>query len=271
MVLPAASVLETLFMSILDSRNLELPESTEASFKALARGGMSTEFVFLTCYVDYNVSEYLLGSGPSQVTVAYDRLAEAKSYDLYSRAHAAGESGGDVLGREEEYEAALDLIVWGAEGALIEVVEGHEGVIFLAPMGAHNAIAIEAWQAVAQWDLQTDGAGTVNAVRYGTPANDPEYSQTLANLKSRVTAAATTDSFADDRIANVSGLTQYYRDIGAYGDIAPGDGETTTLTPSQPPAVYAPTPASLTATASGEATGHVPSSGVRVRHRVDVV
>ena len=51
-----------------------------------------------------------------------------------------------------------------------------------------------------------------------------------------------------------SGLTQYYRDIGAYGDITPDDGETTPFTPSQPPPVYAPAPASLTATASGETT-----------------
>ena len=77
----------------------------------------------------------------------------------------------------------------------------------------------------------------MNAVRYGAPQGDPEYTQTLANLKSRITAAATTDSLADDRIANVSGLTQYYRDIGAYGDITPDDGSTATFTPSQPPPV----------------------------------
>ncbi len=94
----------------------------------------------------------------------------------------------------------------------------------MAPMGAHNAIAIEAWQVVAQWDLQTDDEGTVNAVRYGTFEGDPEHTQTLANLKSRVTTAATSDSFANSRIGNVSGLTQYYRDIGAYGDITPDDG-----------------------------------------------
>ena len=37
------------------------------------------------------------------------------------------------------------------------------------------------------------------------------------------------------RIANVSGLGQYYREIGAYGDITPDDGSTETFTPSQPP------------------------------------
>ena len=141
-----------------------------------------------------------------------------------------------------------------AEESLIGRIGGYESVVFLAPMGAHNAIAIEAWQVVAQWDLQTDDEGTVNAVRYGTFEGDPEHTQTLANLKSRVTTAATSDSFANSRIGNVSGLTQYYRDIGAYGDITPDDGETTPFTPSQPPPVYAPAPASLTATASGETT-----------------
>ena len=105
-------------------------------------------------------------------------------------------------------------------------------------MGAHNAIAVEAWQAVEQWDLQTDDDDVVQAVRYGAPAGDPEHTQTLANLKTRITTAAASDDFADDRIANVSGLTQYYRDIGAYGDITPGDGSTVTFTPAQPPAAY---------------------------------
>ena len=74
----------------------------------------------------------------------------------------------------------------------------------------------------------------MNAVRYGAPQGDPEYTQTLANLKSRITAATTT---TPTRIANVSGLTQYYRDIGAYGDITPDDGDTTPFTPAQPPPV----------------------------------
>ena len=46
-----------------------------------------------------------------------------------------------------------------------------------------------------------------------------------------MTTAAAGDEFADDRIANVSGLTQYYRTIGAYWDITPDDGETTIFTP----------------------------------------
>ena len=139
---------------------------------------------------------------------------------------------------EGEYQAHLEDMVMEAESTLAEMIGGRESVVFLAPMGAHNAIAIEAWQAVAQWDLQTDDDDVVHAVRYGTPEEDPEYTQTLANLKSRITAAAAADDFADDRIANVSGLSQYYRDIGAYGDITPDDGSTATFTPAQPPAAY---------------------------------
>ena len=102
----------------------------------------------------------------------------------------------------------------------------------------YHEIAVEAWQVVAQWDLQTDEDEVVQAVRYGTPEGDPEHTQTLANPKSRITAATTGDASTGNRIANVSGLTQYYRDIGAYGDITPDDVSTATFTPAQPPPAY---------------------------------
>ena len=58
------------------------------------------------------------------------------------------------------------------------MITGRESVVFLAPMGAHFAIAVEAWQAVEQWDLQTDDEGVVQAVRYGgtrgRPGADPD-------------------------------------------------------------------------------------------------
>ena len=108
------------------------------------------------------------------------------------------------------------------ESVLIHIVGGRESVVFLAPMGAYHAIAFEAWQVLEQWDLQTDENDMVHAVRYGVPEGDPEQTQTLASLKSRITTAAAADAHADTRISNASGLTQYYRDIGAYGDITPG-------------------------------------------------
>ncbi len=108
--------------------------------------------------------------------------------------------------------------------------------MFLAPMGAHNAIGFEAWQAVASWAVVTDDAGVAQAVRDDTPAGDPEHTQTLANLSSRITAGAAADGKATTRATRVDQLQQEYRDLGAYGDITPGDGQTTTFTPAQPPA-----------------------------------
>ena len=195
---------------------------------------MTKEYLFLTCYVDVTVNEYVLGTGPSTLTVAYDHIAGARSFDLYRKAHLAGEFGEVALRSESEHLSELEEAVWESETALRRIVSGRESVLFLAPMGAYHAIAIEAWRVVDQWDLQTVD-GTVNAVRYGTYPGDPEHTQTLANLKSRITTAAASDAFATSRIANVSGLEAYYRQIGAYGDITPDDGETTTFTPAQPP------------------------------------
>ena len=43
----------------------------------------------------------------------------------------------------------------------------------VGPNGGHYTIAVEAWQVVAQWDLQTDDQGTVHAVCYGTLETEP--------------------------------------------------------------------------------------------------
>ena len=232
--LPGPEDIESLFLTILDAVEPAYPESARASFRALARGGVTDDFQFLGCYVDYTVSEYVLGAGPTKLTVVYDRIAETKSYDLYWRAHAAGEYGTEALQTEAEYEAGREAAAWAAEEGLASLLGAREAVVFAAPLGAHNAIAVEAWQVVDQWDLQTV-AGTVNAVRYGAHEGDPEHTQTLTALTTRITTAAATDTFAGDRIANASGLSGYYRTMGAYADIDPSDGAATTFTPAQPP------------------------------------
>ena len=237
--LPESAFLEALFTATFDVLDTPFRETVKSNFHAIAQGGLSTEYLFLACYADYTTNEYILGAGPSVLTLAYDRMGEVRSYELYRREHDAGQFGSEPLMGRGEYQAALDDMVRETEASLTAAIGGRESVVMVAPMGAHNAIAVEAWQAVEQWDLQTDGEGVVQAVRYGVPEGDPEHTQTLANLKSRITAAAMTDAFADDRIANVSGLTQYYRDIGAYGDITPDDGSTATFTPAQPPPALA--------------------------------
>ncbi len=236
--IPSAIELEVLFRVVLDGIDPEFRETAKANFLAIARGGESRDYLFLTCFADYAVTAFLLGTGttPATVTVAYDRRGEAASYDLYVREHEAGTYGSEPLQTRGAYEAGLQAQVVAAEAALSAAIGGREAVVFLAPMGAHNAIGFEAWQAVAQWAVTTDDAGVVQAVRDDTPAGDPEHTQTLANLTSRITTAAANDGQSATRATSVSGLTQEYRDLGAYGDIAPGDGQTTTFTPQQPPA-----------------------------------
>ncbi len=241
--LPSPADAERRFIAELDRINAVYPATLVSNFRAIARGGLSTDYVFLTCYADYTVREYLLGSGPTGTTklsVTYDRMGEARSYDLYRLAHEAGEFGSEALMTEAEYADWRSQVVFDVELALSIILEGRESVVFLAPMGAHNAIAIEAWQVVAQWDLQTDEDDTVNAVRFGAPQGDSEHTQTLANLKSRITTATTatsTSATMPTRITNASGLTQYYRDIGASGDITRDDGDPATFTPAQPPPI----------------------------------
>ena len=237
--IPEPAYLAVLFGAVLDTLASDYRETAKANFRAIARGGESREYLFLTCFADYAVTAFLLGSGttPATVTVAYDRQGEAASFDLYVREHEAGTYGSDPLQTRGTYEAGLQAQVVAAEKELSAAIGGREAVVFLAPMGAHNAIGFEAWQAVASWAVVTDGAGVVQAVRDDTPAGDPEHTQTLANLSSRISTAATTDAHATTRVTTVGGLQPYYRDtLQAYADITPGDGQTTTFTPAQPPA-----------------------------------
>ncbi len=227
--IPDVATLELLFAVTLDTLNPAYRETAKANFLAIARGGESREYLFLTCFADYAVTGFLLGSGttPTTVTVAYDPRGEAAAYELYVREHEAGTYGSDALQTRGAYEAGLQAQVTAAEAALAAEIGGREAVVFLAPMGAHNAIGFEAWQAVAQWAVVTDDQNVVQAIRDDTPAGDPEHTQTLANLTSRITTAAAADGQAASRATTVGGLQQEYRDLGAYGDITPGDGQTT--------------------------------------------
>ena len=166
--IPDPSYLAVLFTAFLDTLAPDFRETLKSNFLAIARGGLSEEYLFLTCFADYTVSSYLLGAGPTTVTVAYDNWGEAASYELYRREHEAGTFGTDALQTRGDYEASLQEIVVAAEEALAAELGGQERIVFLAPMGAHHAIAFEAWQAVAHWDVETVD-GTVNAVRVGAP------------------------------------------------------------------------------------------------------
>ena len=233
--LPSDTELRRQFMTYVNDMEEVFRPTWEANISAMVDGGLNTDYVFLICYAQYAVIEYLLGAGPRNLVVAYETGHQAPSYGLYSRSHAVGALGDEEKLSEAELTALRDEIAVEAAAELEKSVGNRESVMFLAPLGANATVAVESWQVVEQWDIQRAADGTVNAVRYGVSQGDPEYSLPASDLKRRVVAAAGSDAFAGKRIANASGITQYYRDIGAYGDITPGDGETTTFTPSQPP------------------------------------
>ena len=103
--------------------------------------------------------------------------------------------------------------------------------------------------------MVTDDDDVVQAIRDDTPAGDPEHTQTLANLTSRITTAAAADAHATTRVTTVGGLQTHYRTtLLAYADITPGDGQTTTFSPVQPTTV---TPRAST---GRSATGRLPAA-----------
>ena len=141
-------------------------------------------------------------------------------------------------------------------------IGGRESVVFLAPMGAHNAIAVEAWQAVAQWDLQIGDDTSLDAVRYGIGEYDPEYRQPLDALRERIEAAGATDAFAGKRIESTDGLSGYYESIGAYDVIGPYNvprSERIPFVPTAPPPPYEEPPEPEKPPSSGPTTYTAPT------------
>ena len=232
--LPPPRDIKTRFISYVEGMKVRYQPGWAASVSSLALGGLGTNTLYLTCYTDYTVHEYMLGSGPNSLATSYDHMGDAGSYDVYLEIHRAGGFGNEPVMGEGEYLSKLAEAVQAAESLLNQIVGGSEAVIVLAPLGAYGNVSVEAWQVIAQWDLQMDEDDVVQAVRYGASEGDPEHTQTLANLKSRITTAAASDAFANSRIVNASGLNAYYRRVGAYGDITPDDGSTATFTPAQP-------------------------------------
>lgn len=221
------------------------PPDAIAEQRAHIYGGLVDDIdLRIHCSADYRVHEYILGDGPGVVTVVYYATLKYKSYSMYQQMQRhylerAGRAYGEEY-TEVEYRAELADVAQEAVTLLTPVLGSRETVLLLAPVAAavlDRSIAVEGWGVVGMYDVQMAEDGTINAVAYGVPDGDAEYTQTLTNLKSRVTTAAASDAFAGERIANISGLTQYYRDIGAYEDITPYDGIDNPFTPALPPPV----------------------------------
>ena len=197
--------LERRFASLWD----HWPPDSIAEYRAYIDGGLVGEIdLRIHCSADYRVHEYVLGDGPSVVTVVYYPALLYKSYSMYQqmqRFHR--ELGGAAYGEEyteAEYRAELDRVAQEAVSLLTPLFGNRETVLFLTPLAGaqlNRSIAVEGWSALPAYDLQMAEDGTVNAVAYGVPDGHPEQKLTLANLKSRVTTAAASDAAAGERTA----------------------------------------------------------------------
>ena len=225
-------------------------------------GDRQSERRFIYCFADVRVNAYLLGTGPSTLTVIvevsiYARRGSDEDYGLeqleslrsaYERALSEG-------GRFE-YDNPLQGVL-PADGGLgplrlgytdVPVVTGppggiggREAVLFTGPL---YDLSVEAWEVLYTWDVERREGGTVVALhpfRRWLKLEQQSYAEVeLPALTQEVTAAHEARLFANGgRIGGRSGLPmlvtdanrlrQFFSDpkVGAYAPGAP--------TPSQPP------------------------------------
>ena len=232
--MPSTSALQTLFNQYAADIHPHYRNSIKANFNHLVNGGVLPGGQTLACYLEYTVSEYLLGSGPTTITVVYDNLAKTRSYSLYALAHATGHYGTGPKMTEAQYDAASSTALDNAKRDVNSAIGTNRTVVFLTPMLDHNVIVVEAWQVVAQWDIQTiNGAET--AVRYGMEPDADGASEPLAAFKTRVTTAAGSDGMSGERLTRAGDLRIHYRDMGVYGKISAEGVTQVHFSPAQPP------------------------------------
>ena len=255
--------------------------------------GVSSYGLLIYCFADVRVNAYLLGTGPSILTVIVES-------SLYQSIHAPGNSDEDyglqqLESRRLAYEHAL------AKGGRFEyhrplqgrlppggpVVTGPPGGIggreVVLSIGPSDRLSVEAWMVFKTWDVERRDDGTVVVLhphrqwfdfnehrslleRYlpaFTQAVTAAHQARIAANGGRIGAGASLPMLVTD----ANRLRQYFSDpkVGGYAPGAPA--------PAQPPAVYAPAPASLTATVSGEDAANLTwgsvsgVSGYHVQHR----
>ena len=239
---PAREEIEKLLQPLINPTG-EGPITREgAVINHLLKGGYSEDLIQLLCYADYHVSEYLLGTGPEKVTVAYGSIFFTETgWDVIKKPTAVAMYTDEKPIDKERYEQErLRPLEEVLRTHLTHALSNRETIVFLHPASALGDLAIETWSGLAHWDVQKDHTGQLLAVRYGTNQWDPEHAQTVDELKKRVTSAAATDALAGKRLASIDDITQHYREMGAYGDITPHDDSDETFTPAKPRPSYAP-------------------------------
>ena len=264
--------------------------------------GYQSYGLLIYCFADVRVNDYLLGSGPSTLTVIVASSlyqSDGGSDDDYgleqleSRRHAYERAlaEGGRFAYDEPLQGHLPPSSWGPlrlgytrYGPVVsgppDGIGGREAVLFIGPS---NRVSVEAWRVYGTWVVERREDDTVVAIHpyrewFDLETHRSELEMELPALTQAVTTAhearvaANGGRIGEDTSlpmleTDANRLRQYFSDpkVGAYAPGAP--------TPAQPPAVYAPAPASVTATASGEDSADLSwgsvsdASGYQVQHR----
>ena len=187
------------------------------------------------CYVDVRVGAYILGNGPSTLTVL-------RFFDSYWRGWIAKSAAEEGKTEQEIIEDRRQRL----EAHYAGVIVGREEVLFLGPA---DSISTDVWEVFEFWDVQRQEDSTVIAVHpdrdlWRTLRPDdfqthisklemelPAFTQALtAAHQARVTeygGRIGADASLPMLVTDANQLRQYFTAVGAYND--------TDVPPAQPP------------------------------------
>ena len=187
----------------------------------------------IKCYADVRVNEYIVGSGPSVMTV----IAYVFFYLNYYESNYSTLPADKENESEQQYIERLRLFHLQRLAGGEDNIEGREAMLFLGPS---FDIAVEAWEVMRQWRLEQGDDGTVVAVH---PQRDDwrdfrptEYEARRLQLEMELPAFEQAVTSAHEaRVAANGGRTRpeagypmlvtdanqlrsYFREVGAYDD-----------------------------------------------------
>ena len=188
------------------------------------------------CYADVRVNAYIVGSGPSVLTVLVDRK-------LYGgRRH-------EELGEQYRSDLERALVEGGSNGSIDAPRDGIGGREYMLFLGTASDVSIEAWWVTSTWAVESQADGAIVAVH---PHRDlwrsagqegfsmyrpslemalPAFTQAVQSAhQARVTEYEGRIGAEDDLpmlVTDANQLREYYTAVGAYSH---PDGP-----PAQPP------------------------------------
>ena len=207
--------------------------------------------LFIHCYADVRVNDYIVGTGPSMLTVVvgFEKYgAQGQSYYAEGEVEALRAIWERALneGGRQVHRPYLHVVTGPSEG-----ITGREAMLFLGPS---SDASIESWEVYATWDVQRQEDGTVVAVHPDSYFYEYQLPNSYDSLRSRLvltlpafTQAATAahqarvtanggrtrpDPTYPMLVTDANQLSSYFREVGAYDD------------PANPPAQ--PPPSSVT-------------------------